>query len=62
MFHKYTIYHFIETFNKEEINKLNNKNKFNFRNYSQYFNDPTFLENLLIFVKKENKKFLFLII
>ena len=55
MFHRYTIYHFIETFNKEEINKLNNKINLIFRNYNQYFNIQFFKE-LVNFCKKRRQK------
>ena len=55
MFHKYTIYHFIETFNKEEISKLNNKINLIFRNYSQYFNEQ-FYRELVNFCKKRKQK------
>ena len=55
MLHKYTIYYFIKTFNKEEINSLNKKINLIFRNYENKFN-KTYFDNVVKFCKKQNRK------
>jgi len=55
MLHKYTIYYFIETFNKEEINSLNKKINLIFRNYKKKF-DKTYFDKVVEFCKKRNQK------
>ena len=55
MFHKYSIYYFIDNFDRKEISELDIKINIIFRNYSPINIDPE-IEKLSIFCKKKGRK------